>query len=84
MAEYTSATTNVQRHMRSIEAVQERSRATTPRPVRYAGGSTLAGSHTMNVDPWPEILVTVRSPPISRQKWRLIASPSPVPPYLST
>src|SRR5688500_3125886 len=39
------------------------------------------GSRTVNVDPSPWTLVTVRSPPIRRQKWRLIASPSPVPPY---
>ena len=35
----------------------------------------------MKVEPWPRLLSTVMSPPISRQKWRLIASPSPVPPY---
>ena len=40
------------------------------------------GSLTVKVEPWAWTLVTVRSPPIRRQKWRLIASPSPVPPYL--
>ena len=41
----------------------------------------MTGSLTVNVDPRPWTLSTVRSPPIRRQKWRLIASPSPVPPY---
>ena len=38
-----------------------------------------AGSRTVNVDPRPKTLSTVRSPPISRQKWRLSTSPRPVP-----
>ena len=36
----------------------------------------------MNVLPLPSSLSTVMSPPIMWQKWRLMASPSPVPPYL--
>src|SRR5688572_21689887 len=34
----------------------------------------------VNVEPTPYSLSTVTSPPISRQKWRVIARPSPVPP----
>jgi hypothetical protein len=49
----------------------------------YATGSaTRAGSRIVNVDPCPWTLSTVRSPPIMWQNARLIASPSPVPPYL--
>ena len=47
-----------------------------------AGSPTEAGSRTVNVEPRPWMLSTVRSPPIRRQKWRLIASPRPVPPYV--
>ena len=36
----------------------------------------------MKVEPSPGSLSTVMSPPIIWQKRRLIASPSPVPPYL--
>src|SRR5437879_613180 len=36
----------------------------------------------VNVEPRPGVLWTVMSPPIKRQKRRLIASPRPVPPYL--
>ena len=35
----------------------------------------------MNVVPSPGVLSKVRSPPMSRASRRLIASPSPVPPY---
>ena len=35
----------------------------------------------MKVVPWPGVLSNVRSPPMSRASRRLIASPSPVPPY---
>ena len=46
-------------------------------PVPSAGA---AGSHRKNDDPTPSSLRTVRSPPISRARRRLMASPSPVPP----
>ena len=36
----------------------------------------------MKVEPCPGALATVMSPPIMRQRRRLIARPSPVPPYL--
>ena len=52
------------------------------RAMETIGSETAAGRCTVNVEPWPWTLSTDRSPPISRQKWRLIASPSPVPPYL--
>jgi hypothetical protein len=45
-----------------------------------AGSITETGRLTVNVDPWPGALVTVRSPPINRQNSRLIARPSPFPP----
>ena len=58
-------------------------RPSSPLSGSYATGSaTRAGSRTVNVEPRPLTLVTVRSPPIIRQNARLIASPSPVPPYL--
>ena len=41
---------------------------------------TRTGIVAENVEPWPGSLATVRSPPISRQYCRLIASPRPVPP----
>jgi hypothetical protein len=34
----------------------------------------------VNVEPTPRLLSTAMSPPIVSQKWRVIASPSPVPP----
>ena len=43
---------------------------------------TSAGSETVNVEPSPGWLVTVMSPPMSRQNLRLMARPSPVPPNL--
>ena len=43
---------------------------------------TSAGRRMVKVEPWPGSLATVMSPPIIWQKRRLIASPSPVPPYL--
>ena len=46
------------------------------------GASTILGSRIVKVDPRPGSLSTVMSPPIIWQKRRLIASPSPVPPYL--
>ena len=36
----------------------------------------------VNRDPWPGSLSTPTSPPIIWQNRRVIASPSPVPPYL--
>jgi len=42
--------------------------------------ATSTGNHTVHVVPFPGSLSTVMSPPIRRQKRRLIASPSPVPP----
>ena len=46
-------------------------------------GDDLAGSRTVNVEPLPMLAVDRRSsPPIIWQKRRLMASPSPVPPYL--
>ena len=54
--------------------------------ARATGSSTVAatsaGSRTVKVVPWPGSLSTVTSPPIIRQKRRLIARPRPVPPYL--
>ena len=41
-----------------------------------------AGRRIVKVEPCPGSLATVMSPPIMRQKRRLIASPRPVPPYL--
>jgi len=34
----------------------------------------------VNSEPFPNWLVTVTSPPMSRQNFRLMARPSPVPP----
>jgi hypothetical protein len=45
-------------------------------------GSTILGSRIVKVEPRPGSLSTVMSPPIIWQKRLLIASPSPVPPYL--
>jgi hypothetical protein len=42
--------------------------------------ATAAGGRTVNVLPWPGALSTPMSPPISRHKRRLRASPRPVPP----
>ena len=42
----------------------------------------MRGRRIVNVEPSPGSLSTVMSPPIIRQKRRLIASPRPVPPYL--
>jgi hypothetical protein len=39
------------------------------------------GSRAVNVLPAREALSTVMSPPSMRQNFRLIARPSPVPPY---
>jgi hypothetical protein len=36
----------------------------------------------VNTEPFPGSLATVMSPPIMRQKCRLMARPRPVPPYL--
>ena len=44
--------------------------------------STVLGTRMVKVEPWPGVLSTVMSPPIIRQKRRLIARPRPVPPYL--
>src|SRR5260221_14701426 len=41
-----------------------------------------AGRRTVKVDPWPHALSTWISPPIIVQNARLMARPSPVPPYL--
>ena len=41
-----------------------------------------AGRRMVKVEPCPGALATVMSPPIMRQRRRLIARPSPVPPYL--
>src|SRR5262249_35744238 len=46
------------------------------------GSGTRAGNLVVKVEPWPYVLMTVRSPPIIRQNARLIANPRPVPPYL--
>jgi len=43
---------------------------------------TIRGRRMVKVEPLPGLLSTVMSPPIKRQKCRLIASPRPVPPYL--
>ena len=51
-------------------------------PDPNTGTAIKAGSRTVNVEPSPWTLSTVRSPPIIRQTWREIARPSPVPPYL--
>ena len=40
------------------------------------------GIRKLNVDPCPSVLSTAISPPIISQNRRLIARPSPVPPYL--
>src|SRR3954470_23998215 len=45
------------------------------------GCAATAGNRPVNVEPFPKTLETVRSPPIRRQKWRLMARPRPVPPY---
>ena len=42
--------------------------------------TTILGSRTVKVDPRPDSLSTVMSPPIMRASLREIASPSPVPP----
>jgi hypothetical protein len=44
--------------------------------------STILGSRTVKVEPRTGSLSTVMSPPIIWQNRLLIASPSPVPPYL--
>src|SRR5262245_48702117 len=49
--------------------------------VAVLGSTPEVGRKTVNVEPWPGVLSTVMSPPISRQKCRLIARPRPVPPY---
>jgi hypothetical protein len=46
------------------------------------GSATAAGSRMRNRDPLPGSLSTVTSPPIIWQNRRVMASPSPVPPYL--
>src|SRR2546423_5576699 len=46
------------------------------------GASTVLGSRIVKTDPRPVSLATVMSPPIIWQNRRLIARPSPVPPYL--
>jgi hypothetical protein len=40
-----------------------------------------AGSHSVKTEPAPGVLSAVRSPPIQRAKRRLMASPSPAPPW---
>ena len=47
-----------------------------------SGSSTRAGIVAVKDVPWPASLTTVMSPPMSWQNLRLIARPSPVPPYL--
>lgn len=42
---------------------------------------TAKGNTTVKTDPLPASLVTVMSPPITWQNFRLRASPRPVPPY---
>ena len=42
--------------------------------------STTAGSFMVNVEPLPSSLATRTVPPIISQKWRVMASPRPVPP----
>ena len=52
--------------------------------VSVAGTSSFGastGSTTVNVDPSPGVLTTVMSPPSNWQNMRLMANPSPVPPY---
>ena len=44
--------------------------------------TTIAGKRAVNVEPLPNSLMTVTSPPIIWQILRVIARPSPVPPYL--
>ena len=41
---------------------------------------TRAGNRMVNVEPTPGVLSTAMSPPMASQKWRVIASPRPVPP----
>src|SRR5262249_11032940 len=42
--------------------------------------TTILGSRTVKVDPRPDLLSTVMSPPIMRASLRVMARPSPVPP----
>jgi hypothetical protein len=44
--------------------------------------SMRAGKRIVKIEPRPNSLSTVISPPIIKQKWRLIVNPKPVPPYL--
>src|SRR5262249_17509126 len=44
-------------------------------------GPPSAGRRTVNVEPLPSSLCTVTSPPIIRASLRVMARPSPVPPY---
>ena len=67
-------------------------RELSTRPVRrFTAGARLsrpasvlpaAGSGTVKVLPTPDALSTAMSPPMRRHSRRLMASPSPVPPYL--
>ena len=53
------------------------SRSVLPTVDRYGAPP---GSLTVNTEPLPDSLATVRSPPIMRASLRVMASPSPVPP----
>src|SRR6266700_2353804 len=46
-----------------------------------AGALTTPGRRTVKTEPLPGSLVTVTSPPIMRASLRVMARPSPVPPY---
>ena len=52
-----------------------------PGTVAVSAPPTFAGNRIVNVEPVPSVLSTVMSPPMMRQKRRLMASPRPVPPY---
>src|SRR5204862_1866155 len=48
---------------------------------RISGSDRIKGRVTVNVEPLPNSLSTVSSPPINWQNLRDSARPSPVPPY---
>ena len=58
---------------------ERRDRGVTRQVARERSQGRRFGSRSVNVDPRPTVLSTVRSPPIARARSRLIARPSPVP-----
>src|SRR6516165_957155 len=64
---------------RTLSAVGER-RPSEPVEL-LACESALPGRRTVKTEPSPGSLATVTSPPIMRASLRVIARPSPVPPY---